>query len=167
MSLQPSQLFTDCSGSICSHLLRSAINSASKRDGELPWYWPFAVGITHCCIKMVDKTNNKKELEMQRNEPLLHLLGTHRLTYGKLHHYYCKFKSLNAESPVRTVFSNFCRWVDKFIWTDQTDCLSHAHLTYEANEESVTVPAFTWSAWAGSPHNTHCVAITSNILNCS
>ena len=43
------------------------------------------MGITHCHIKMVDDTDNKKELEMPRIEPLVRLSGTHILRYNSFH----------------------------------------------------------------------------------
>ena len=44
-----------------------------------------AVGVTHCHIKMVDDIDNKKELAMPKNEPLLCPSGTHILRYGDFH----------------------------------------------------------------------------------
>ena len=62
------QIFINCDGSTGSYVPSLALSSASKPDGEM---WLSAVGVIHCHnIKMVDNTNNKKELEMRRTEPL-------------------------------------------------------------------------------------------------
>ena len=53
------------------------------------------VGVTHCHIKMVDDTDNNKELEMWRTDLLMHLSGTHIQRYSKFHRYYSTLEMLN------------------------------------------------------------------------
>ena len=48
------------------------ISSASKLDGKLHHN---CVGVTIAVLKMVDDTDNKKELEIPRTEPLLRQSG--------------------------------------------------------------------------------------------